>query len=444
MMKHNKTTICALASALGRGGIGVVRISGSLTPDIAMQILGFLPKPKYAQYGSFFDKNKVEIDKGIAIFYPQPHSFTGEDVLELQGHGGIQVMRNLLSATIDFGAVAAEAGEFSKRAFLNGKMDLLQAEAVADIIDAGSKKAALSALRSLSGEFSAKINNLTKALIALRTQIEASIDFADEEIDDLPSAKVQSKIEEILTKIQTILASAKQGAILREGLKIAIVGKPNAGKSSLLNALTQKPSAIITPIAGTTRDVLKETIDIDGLPLTVVDTAGLCQSSDAVEIEGIKRAEGEIKSADVILLVFDAQDKNADLSILPDNIDEKPILLIKNKIDLINEKPNQTGNMLCLSAKYTLGIDLLTQALSAIVGSAAVGEDVFLARNRHITALIAADASVKDAKIQLQNNAIELVAEDLRQAGQYLGSITGEFSSDDLLGEIFSTFCVGK
>jgi tRNA modification GTPase len=444
----NTTTICALASALGQGGIGVVRVSGSQSGEIAQKMLGHIPKARYAHYGSFFNQEGIEIDKGVALFFPGPNSFTGEDVLELQGHGGILVMRSLLESAMVLGAVAAEPGEFSKRAFLNGKMDLVQAEAVADIIDASSEQSARSALRSLSGEFSDQVNALTKALIELRVFVEATIDFSDEEIDFLASGDVKLKVEQIESDIQNILNSAEQGAILREGLTIAIAGKPNAGKSSLLNALTQVPSAIVTDIAGTTRDILKETIHVNGMPLNIIDTAGLHNSEDKVEQEGIKRAHSEIERADVVLMVFDAQDKIPDLSILPSGIEEKPIILIKNKVDLTGESTGITHSdgqtQLSLSAKQSQGIDLLRQELSSIAGLSDTGEGVLLARKRHIIALESALDSTHHALDQLNNNASELVAEDLRQAAQYLGSITGEFSSDDLLGEIFSSFCIGK
>jgi tRNA modification GTPase len=444
----NTTTICALASALGQGGIGVVRVSGPQSGEISQKMLGYIPKARYAHYGSFFNQEGVEIDKGVALFFPGPNSFTGEDVLELQGHGGILVMRSLLESAMSLGAVAAEPGEFSKRAFLNGKMDLVQAEAVADIIDASSEQSARSALRSLSGEFSDQVNALTKALIDLRVFVEATIDFSDEEIDFLASGDVKLKVEQIESDIQNILNSAEQGAILREGLTIAIAGKPNAGKSSLLNALTQVPSAIVTEIAGTTRDVLKETIHVNGMPLNIIDTAGLHISEDKVEQEGIKRAHSEIERADVVLMVFDAQDKAPDLSILPSGIEGKPIILIKNKVDLTGEstgiKHSDEQTQLSLSAKQSKGIDLLRQELSSIAGLSDTGEGVLLARKRHIIALESALDSTRHALDQLSNNASELVAEDLRQAAQYLGSITGEFSSDDLLGEIFSSFCIGK
>ncbi len=442
------TTICALASALGQGGVGIVRVSGPRVAEIAEQMLGRIPKSRYAHYGTFFNQDAIEIDKGVALFFPGPHSFTGEDVLELQGHGGIMVMRSLLETAMALGAVAADPGEFSKRAFLNGKMDLVQAEAVADIIDASSEQSARSALRSLSGEFSNQVNALTKALIELRVFVEATIDFSDEEIDFLASGEVKKKIEQIEQDIQTILGSAEQGAILREGLTVAIAGKPNAGKSSLLNALTQAASAIVTDIAGTTRDPLKETIHVNGMPLNIIDTAGLHMSKDRIEQEGIKRAHSEIERADVVLMVFDAQDKIPDLSILPDGVDGKPIILIKNKVDLTAEPVDIThagGQIqLSLSAKNSQGIDLLRQELSDIAGLSDTGEGVLLARKRHIVALELALGSTRNALAQLNNNASELLAEDLRQAAQDLGSITGEFSSDDLLGEIFSSFCIGK
>ena len=445
---HNTTTICALASALGQGGIGVVRVSGTLAGGIAQKMLGKIPKARYAHYGSFFDQEGDEIDKGVALFFPAPNSFTGEDVLELQGHGGILVMRLLLEAALSLGAEAAEPGEFSKRAFLNGKMDLIQAEAVADIIDASSKQSARSALRSLSGEFSKQVSALTHSLIELRVFVEATIDFSDEEIDFLASGEVKQKIEKIEKDIQAILAAAQQGVILREGLNIAIAGKPNAGKSSLLNALTQESSAIVTDIAGTTRDVLKETIHINGMPLNIIDTAGLRTSEDKVEQEGIKRAHGEIERADVVLLVFDAQDEAPDLSILPSGIEGKPILLIKNKVDLTNDVVGvehlEHQIQLSICAKHSKGVDLLKQKLSEIAGLSDTGEGVLLARKRHIIALEAALVSVQAALTQLDNNASELLAQDLYHAAQDLGSITGEFSSDDLLGEIFSSFCIGK
>jgi tRNA modification GTPase len=442
------STICALASSIGKGGIGVVRVSGPLSKTIARQMLGFVPKPRYAHYGSFFDKNNIEIDQGIALFFPNPHSFTGEDVLEFQGHGGVSVMNLLLTSAIELGAELAEPGEFSKRAFLNGKMDLVQAEAVADIIDANSEQASRCALRSLSGVFSKQVNALTRSIIDLRIFVEATIDFSDEEIDFLQSAQVKEKAQAIKTEIEQILHSANQGAILREGLNVAIAGKPNAGKSSLLNALTQRSSAIVTNIAGTTRDVLRETIHINGMPLNIIDTAGLRDSTDVVEKEGIKRARDAIAKADVVLMMYDAQDKECDFSLLPENIKYDNLLIIKNKIDLTNETPKKTvfngKTQLAICAKNIQGIDMLKQELANIAGFDSGAENVVLARKRHIIALKKSLESINNAIIQLDDGAIELMAEDLRYGGQAMASITGEFSSDDLLGEIFSSFCIGK
>ncbi len=447
-MNHTETTICALASSVGKGGIGVVRVSGALSRAIAERMLGFVPKPRYAHYGSFFDQHKIEIDRGIALFFPAPNSFTGEDVLEFQGHGGISVMRALLESSIALGAHAAAPGEFSKRAFLNGKMDLVQAEAVADIIDASSKQASRSALRSLSGVFSEQVNALTRSIIELRIFVEATIDFSDEEIDFLQSNQVKAKAQAIKREIEQILHSATQGAILREGLAIAIAGKPNAGKSSLLNALTQRSSAIVTDIAGTTRDVLRETIHINGMPLNIMDTAGLHESEDVVEKEGIKRAKEAISSADVVLLMYDAKDKKPDFSLLPEGVAYKQLVLIKNKIDLTGESvaKSKAGDCVQLSmcAKAGQGVDLLRQELADIAGLDSAAEGVVLARKRHIIALEGSLDSINNALLQLEGGAIELMAEDLRRGGQLMGSITGEFSSDDLLGEIFSAFCIGK
>ncbi|MDB3869677.1 tRNA uridine-5-carboxymethylaminomethyl(34) synthesis GTPase MnmE [Candidatus Thioglobus sp.] len=447
-MISSESTICALASSIGKGGIGVVRVSGPLSQTIAQKMLGFVPKPRYAHYGSFFDNNHIEVDKGIALFFPGPNSFTGEDVLEFQGHGGLSVMRSLIESSIALGAKPAEPGEFSKRAFLNGKMDLVQAEAVADIIEANSEQASRSALRSLSGVFSKQVNTLTRSIIELRVFIEATIDFSDEEIDFLQSEQVKEKTQAIQEEIQKILHSATQGAILREGLNVAIAGKPNAGKSSLLNALTQRSSAIVTDIAGTTRDVLRETIHINGMPLNIIDTAGLHESRDIVEKEGIRRAIDAIAKADVVLMMYDAQDQAPDFSVLPETVDPKKLLIIKNKIDLTGEKVERTvennKTHLSICAKDIKGVDLLKQELADRAGLDSGAEGVVLARKRHIIALEESLESISNALMQLDGGAIELMAEDLRHAGQAMGSITGEFSSDDLLGEIFSSFCIGK
>ena len=445
---HKVETICALATAIGQSGIGVVRVSGPLSKAIGQKLLHIELKIRHAYYGSFYDKDSNKIDKGVSIYFPGPNSYTGEDVIEFQGHGGMSVLRKLIETTTFFGARLAEPGEFTKRAFLNGKMDLVQAEAVQDLIQSSSEQSALSAVRSLTGEFSEKINHLLADLTSLRVFVEATIDFSDEEIDFLESHEVSVKLQTLKNLLLEILESANQGAILRDGLYVAIAGKPNAGKSSLLNALTKQPSAIVTDIAGTTRDVLKETIHIDGMPLHIIDTAGLHNSNNIIEQEGIRRAHTEINNADVVLLVYDAKDKLADLSILPEAVKNKPIIYIRNKIDLlkakaeIKEVENQTE--VSLSAKNGDGIDLLRQALSEAAGYKPDGEGVFLARKRHILSIKLTLNYINSAIEQLEGGASELVAEDLRQAGMSLGTITGEFSSDDLLGEIFSSFCIGK
>ena len=445
---HKIETICALATAVGQSGIGVIRISGPLSKVIAHKVLNVELDPRIAYYGSFYNEESNQVDKGVAIYFPGPKSYTGEDVLELQGHGGMSVLRNLLETVVVFGARLSEPGEFTKRAFLNGKIDLVQAEAVQDLIQASSDKSALSAVRSLTGEFSEKINKLLRDLIDLRVFVEATIDFSDDEIDFLESHEVLTKLEVLKKELLDILDSATQGAILRDGLHVAIAGKPNAGKSSLLNALTKQPSAIVTDIAGTTRDVLKETIHIDGMPLHIIDTAGLHKSDNIIEQEGIRRAHAEIDNADVVLLVYDAKDSSVDLSILPDVMMSKPIIAIRNKIDLLNAKAEmrqfEGQTEISLSAKFGNGIELLRQALSDVAGYNPEGDGSFLARKRHILAIESTLLSINSAIDQLEVGASELVAEDLRQAGKSLSLITGEFSSDDLLGEIFSSFCIGK
>ena len=441
-------TICALATAIGQSGIGVIRVSGPLSKVISKKILQKKLMPRHAFYGAFYDNEGNTIDKGVAIYFPGPNSYTGEDVVEFQGHGGMSVMRKLLEIALFLGARLSEPGEFSKRAFLNGKMDLVQAEAVQDLIQSSSEESALSAVRSLTGEFSDRINHLLTELTSLRVFVEATIDFSDEEIDFLESHQVSTKLKNLKDLLKNILDSANQGAILRDGLHVAIAGKPNAGKSSLLNALTKQPSAIVTDIAGTTRDVLKETIHIDGMPLHIIDTAGLHNSDDIIEQEGIKRAYTEINNADVVLLVFDTKDNLPDFSILPDLVKNKPIICIRNKIDLSNTESeiNKLGIQLevSLSAKNGDGVDLLRKTLAEFAGLNSNGEGVFLARKRHIDSIDQTLIYINSALEQLEGGASELVAEDLRQAGMSLGQITGEFSSDDLLGEIFSSFCIGK
>jgi tRNA modification GTPase len=445
---HKSDTICALATAYGQSGIGVIRVTGPLSKSISKKILHQDLQPRYAYYGSFFDNDNNLIDKGVAIAFPGPNSYTGEDVVEFQGHGGVSVIRKLLETIISLDVRVAEPGEFTKRAFLNGKMDLVQAEAVQDLIQSSSEESALSAVRSLTGEFSEKINQILSELIALRVFVEATIDFSDEEIDFLESHEVSSKLHSLKLTLLNILESANQGAILRDGIHVAIAGKPNAGKSSLLNSLTKQPSAIVTDVAGTTRDVLKETIQIDGMPIHIIDTAGLHNSDNIIEQEGIRRAHTEINNADVVLLVYDASDKSVDLSILPESVKDKPKIVIKNKIDLTGSKTGiqkiQNNPEISISAKNGDGINIVRKALADFAGLNSNTEGVFLARKRHIIAINETLSFINSAISQLDGGASELVAEDLRQAGMHLGQITGEFSSDDLLGQIFSSFCIGK
>ena len=446
-MTNKVETICAIASAIGQSGIGIVRVSGPLAKPTSKKILQADLKPRYAYYGDFYDQNNV-IDKGVAIFFPGPNSYTGEDVVEFQGHGGPSVLRKILEITMSLGVRHAEPGEFSKRAFLNGKMDLIQAEAIQDLIQSNSEESALSAVRSLTGEFSIKINQVLSELISLRVFIEATIDFSDEEIDFIESHEVSNKLHTLKESLLDIQQTATQGAILRDGIHVAIAGKPNAGKSSLLNMLTKESSAIVTDIAGTTRDVLKETIHIDGMPIHIIDTAGLHDSDDVVEQEGIRRAHNEINNADIILLVFDSRDSKANLSILPDSVKNKPKILVRNKIDLAGNKSSvkKVGNIteISISAKNGDGIDTLRESLSEFAGLNSGIEGVFVARKRHLDAIEETLEFINSASSQLNSGFSELVAEDLRQAGIKLGQITGEFSSDDLLGEIFSSFCIGK
>ena len=441
-------TICAIASAIGQSGIGIIRVSGPLARSIAKQILHTDLKPRYAYYGAFYGNDNSIIDKGVAILFSAPNSFTGEDVVEFHGHGGSSVLRKLLETIIESNVRLAEPGEFTKRAFLNGKMDLIQAEAVQDLIQSNSEESALSAVRSLTGEFSAKINKILSELVSLRVFVEATIDFSDEEIDFLESHEVSNKLDSLKKSLIDILNTATQGAILRDGIHVAIAGKPNAGKSSLLNTLTKQSSAIVTHIAGTTRDVLKETIYVEGMPVHIIDTAGLHNSDDVIEQEGIRRAHKEINNADLVLLVYDSRDSVLDLTILPDSVKDKPKIVIKNKIDLVDLKPriHKVDNLMeiAISAKNGEGIDLVRGALSEFAGLNSSIEGVFLARKRHINAIEETLVFISNAIEQLEQGSSELVAEDLRQAGLQLSQVTGEFSSDDLLGEIFTSFCIGK
>ncbi len=448
-------TIAALATAPGRAGVGIVRVSGPKAALIAERILGLQPKPRFAHYGPFLNTSGEQIDQGIALFFPNPNSFTGEDVLELQGHGGPVIMDLLLQATLALGARIARPGEFSERAFLNDKLDLVQAEAIADLIDSASEQAAKCALRSLQGEFSKEIEKLVEQLISLRIYVEAAIDFPEEEIDFLGDGKVANDLQGIIDQLYSVRARANQGTLIREGMNVVIAGRPNAGKSSLLNALAGREAAIVTSIEGTTRDVLKEHIHIDGMPLHIIDTAGLRESDDEVERIGIDRAWQEIKQADRILLMVDGTTtESTDPEVIwPDFVHQLPnlkqITVVRNKIDQTHEQPLLTGDTqyptINLSAKAHLGIELLKEHLKQCMGYNSTMEGGFTARRRHLDALDKAEKALAMGQQQLQSlGAGELLAEDLRAAQDALGEITGQVTPDDLLGRIFSSFCIGK
>ncbi len=443
-------TIAAIATPPGRGGVGIVRVSGPLASPIAEAVLGRIPPARRADYLPFRGRDGEVLDEGIALFFPNPHSFTGEDVLELQAHGGPVVLDMLLETVVAHGARLARPGEFSQRAFLNGKLDLAQAEAVADLIESGSREAARSALRSLQGEFSRRIQALVERLIELRMYVESAIDFPDEEIDFLAEGQVSAHLCSIRDAVRDVQIAARQGRLLREGMTVVLAGRPNAGKSSLLNALAGQEAAIVTEIPGTTRDILREQIDIDGMPLHVIDTAGLRDSADRVEQEGIRRAWDAIEKADRVLLVVDdaegiGAEENAILSQLPDGL---PVTVVCNKVDLsgrqVGEGRDKLGSELRLCAKSGEGVDLLRSHLKRIMGYEQSPEGAFMARRRHLQALAGATEHLATATARLEEGAGELVAEELRVAQQGLSEITGEFTSDDLLGRIFESFCIGK
>ncbi|MCI0517110.1 MAG: tRNA uridine-5-carboxymethylaminomethyl(34) synthesis GTPase MnmE [Woeseiaceae bacterium] len=450
MRNYAQDTIAAAATPPGSGGIAIVRISGPATPEIARRILGKLPKPRMAALGDFHDADGQRIDTGIALYFPAPHSFTGEHVLELHGHGGPVPVSDLVGAAIALGARRAEPGEFTKRAFLNDKLDLVQAEAIADLVGSGSRQAARAALRSLSGEFSAAISALQEQLIRLRMHVEAAIDFPEEEIDFLADAGLRRAIGQCARAFAELAGKARTGRLLRDGYRMVIAGRPNAGKSSLLNRLSGEESAIVTEIAGTTRDILRERIDIDGLVVELVDTAGLRENPDRIEAEGIRRAMEAIRNADAVLWVEDAAgqcDTQADYAAadLPPDI---PLLVVRNKIDLSGEIPGPAqarAPTILLSAKTGAGLDSLRAAIRDLAGYEDLGEGSFTARRRHLEALRRAQEHFDAGALALEENkAGELLAEELRLAHQALGEITGAYSSDDLLGRIFSEFCIGK
>ena len=451
-----KETIVAQATAPGRGGIGILRVSGPKAVEVAQAVLGKCPKPRMADYLPFKDADGTVLDQGIALYFKSPNSFTGEDVLELQGHGGQVVLDLLLKRILQLDGVRlARPGEFSEQAFLNDKLDLAQAEAIADLIDATSEQAARSALKSLQGEFSNKVNQLVDSVIYLRTYVEASIDFPDEEIDFLADGKIEAKLREIIDQLDLVSSEAKQGSILREGMKVVIAGRPNAGKSSLLNALAGREAAIVTDIAGTTRDVLREHIHIDGMPLHIIDTAGLREATDEVERIGISRAWTEIEQADRIILMLDSSDPDSQniekvrsefLSKLPNNMS---VTIVRNKVDLSGEavgiKEENGTTTICLSAQTHQGVDLLREHLKQAMGFQTGMEGGFLARRRHLDALEKAAEHLQIGLVQLTEfHAGELLAEELRLVQANLSEITGQFTSDDLLGNIFSSFCIGK
>lgn len=455
-LQNNTDTIVAIATATGRAGVGVIRVSGCDLDPFVEGLLGNSTTltPRRAHYGTFVDGQGAILDQGLLVFFPAPHSFTGENVLEIQGHGGAVVLDSLVNRCVELGARLARPGEFSERAFLNDKMDLAQAEAIADLIDATSTQSARSALRSLQGEFSTQIHAFVERMVELRLYVEAAIDFPEEEIDFLADKNLRAKMHALLDDLIEIQSKAEQGALLRDGIKVVLAGRPNAGKSSLLNALAEQDTAIVTPVAGTTRDVLREQINLAGVPLNIVDTAGLRDTEDAIEREGVNRAWQEIENADAILYVVDATDTKtkALAELWPEYFERFPngnqkIITLLNKVDLCEpplDKNTPEGSLL-LSAKTGEGLDLLKALLLETVGFHEQSEGVFSARRRHLDAINKTLSLVRVGIHQLEaRGAGELLAEDLREAQNYLSEITGEFTSDDLLGRIFSSFCIGK
>ncbi|CAJ0990716.1 tRNA uridine-5-carboxymethylaminomethyl(34) synthesis GTPase MnmE [Pantoea sp. Nvir] len=449
-------TIAAQATPPGRSGVGILRISGSCAAEVAQQVLGKLPKARYSDYLQFKDVDGRVLDQGIAIWFPRPNSFTGEDVLELQGHGSPVILDLLLKRIVTLpGVRIAKPGEFSQRAFLNEKIDLAQAEAIADLINASSEQAARSAVNSLQGIFSTRINQLVKALTQLRTHVEAAINFPDEEIDFLSHCKIELQLDEVISNLDSVYTQAKNGSLIREGMKVVIAGRPNSGKSSLMNALAGYDAAIVTDIAGTTRDVLREHIHIDGMPLHIIDTAGICEARNDVERIGIERAWQEMEHADHLLFIVDGNTTDATeaTQIWPDFVSSLPaglpITVVRNKSDITGETVGlskmKRHALIRLSASTGAGLDVLRAHLKQLMGFACNIEGGFLARCRHLEALALADTHLKQGKAQLLEVwAGELLAEELRLAQQALSEITGKFTSDDLLGSIFSSFCLGK
>ena len=435
-----RDTIAAVATPPGRGGIGVLRVSGADLTVVCDAVLGSPPKPRYATLADFLDADGHPIDRGIALYFPAPRSFTGEDVLELQGHGGAVVLDRLLARVCELGARIARPGEFTERAYLNDKMDLAQAEAVADLIDSASRRAAQSAMRSLAGEFSREVAAIDEAVLAVRVYIEAAIDFAEEEIDFLADSEINRRLGEAETRIGDLLRQSRQGQVLREGLDVVIAGAPNAGKSSLLNRLLAEDRAIVTDIPGTTRDLLSADVEVDGVPVRITDTAGIHAGGDPVEAIGVERARRRMAQADVVLELID---DSADGAVRLDVAAER-LLLVYNKVDLSGRRPGRDEDgSVGISALTGAGVDELRAALVERAGVAA-GEGVYLARRRHLAALEEAQQRIADAGRQVRRGFGDLAAEELRHAQERLGAIVGTVSVDDLLGEIFRGFCVGK
>ncbi len=441
--------IAAIATAPGRSGIGVIRVSGPALQPLVAGVVGSPLPPRRAVVRDFIDARGDVIDQGIALFFPAPQSYTGQNVLELQAHGGPVVLHLLLQRCLELGARAAQPGEFTRRAYLNDKLDLAQAESVADLIDAATAAAARGALRSLRGAFSERVGELTRALVELRTLVEASLDFPDEEIDFIQRGDGEGRLSRLRAKLEEVLSASRQGSLLREGMDVVLAGRPNAGKSSLLNRLAGEDLAIVTEIPGTTRDAVRQSINLDGVPVHVIDTAGLRESSDPVERLGIARTWSAIERADVVLMLMDATlgETPADRGILQRFPAALPRIRVLNKIDLLGHPPGceRSGDLttLRLSAKTGAGVDLLKQALLESVGwQAGSGEGLFMARERHVQALGQAGSHLERAGRSMDK--LELFAEELRLAQAALGTITGEFTSEDLLSEIFSRFCIGK
>ena len=447
MPDYTRDTIVAAATPPGKGGIGIVRISGPDTEIIAAAMLGKVPAPRLATLAKIRNKDGDDLDSGIALYFPGSASYTGEPVLELQGHGGPVVVASVIDAAVIFGARRAEPGEFSKRAFLNGKLDLVQAEAIADLIDSGTSQAARAALRSLSGSFSQAVATLQEQLINLRLHVEAAIDFPEEEIDFLTDSDLLRKIDACDAAFGKLQRETNIGRVLRDGLQMVIVGKPNAGKSSLLNLLSGQEAAIVTEVAGTTRDILRERIEIDGLAVELVDTAGLRDNPDRIEAEGIRRAREALRKTDGVLWIQDASTARTE------QLDEEiphdtPVIILRNKIDVSGDTPGRSAEdpmILHISAKTGAGIDDLRETIRQLAGYKDLGEGAFTARRRHVDAIVVAAEHFQRGKVALEKNkAGELFAEDLRLSQAALGEVTGAFSSDDLLGRIFSEFCIGK